>query len=470
MRDVDLALELGESVAIVGPSGSGKTTLLQLLGALDRPTTGEIVFEGRDIAKLGDGDLGKLRLHTFGFVFQQFNLIPTLTAAQNVELALAPGGVATHERRERVAALLDAVALGARADHLPGRLSGGEQQRVAIARALANEPHVLLADEPTGNLDSATGARDHRPAVVALGLGPPHGHRGHARRGHRRPCPTRDPHAGRSPRARCARRRRGIRRFLDASYPGLRRWWCDVSMTQSKKILITVAAAGGAALAIGLGAAGAIAASDVLSPKEESQAVIDDAAERLGVEPSELSDALKEALKSRVDAAVDVGRLTEAQGKALKERIDEGETPLLFGGLGGFGPGHAFGHFGHFGHFDKLETAASYLGLSEAELREQLQDGKTLAEIAKAEGKSVDGLVQALVKDAKTKLDQAVEDGRLTQAQADELAGDLEERITDLVNGELPEHAFGRRFGGSDRPFAPFGRFGPDSAPRGSRA
>jgi putative ABC transport system ATP-binding protein len=158
VRDVDLALELGESVAIVGPSGSGKTTLLQLLGALDRPTTGEIVFEGRDIAKLGDGDLGKLRLHTFGFVFQQFNLIPTLTAAQNVELALAPGGVATHERRERVAALLDAVALDSRADHLPGRLSGGEQQRVAIARALANEPHVLLADEPTGNLDSATGS------------------------------------------------------------------------------------------------------------------------------------------------------------------------------------------------------------------------------------------------------------------------------------------------------------------------
>jgi ABC-type lipoprotein export system ATPase subunit len=158
VREVDLALELGESVAIVGPSGSGKTTLLQLLGALDRPTAGEIVFEGRDIAQLGDGDLGELRLHTFGFVFQQFNLIPTLTAAQNVELALAPTGMAPHERREKVVALLDSVGLGSRADHLPGRLSGGEQQRVAIARALANEPHVLLADEPTGNLDSATGA------------------------------------------------------------------------------------------------------------------------------------------------------------------------------------------------------------------------------------------------------------------------------------------------------------------------
>ena len=205
----------------------------------------------------------------------------------------------------------------------------------------------------------------------------------------------------------------------------------------------------------------------MLSPKEESQAVIDDAAQRLGVEPSELSNALKEALKSRVDAAVDAGQLTEAQGKALKERIDEGETPLLFGGLGRFGPGHAFGHLGHFA---KLETAASYLGLSEAELHEQLRDGKTLAEIAKAEGKSVDGLVQALVKDAKTKLDQAVEDGRLTRAQADELAEDLEQRMTDLVNGEVPERGFGHHFGGFERPFAPFGRFGPDRAPRGSHA
>ena len=245
-------------------------------------------------------------------------------------------------------------------------------------------------------------------------------------------------------------------------------------MTRSRKITIIVVAAGAAALALGV--AGAIAASGVLSPKEESQAVIDDAAERLGVEPSELSNALKDALKSRVDAAVDAGRLTEAQGKALKERIDEGETPLLFGALGRFGPGQAFGrpgHFGHlgpFGHVDKLETAASYLGLSEAELREQLEDGKTLAEIAKAEGKSVDGLVQALLKNARAKLDRAVEDGRLTQAQADELATDLEERLTDLVNRELPEHGLGHRFGGLDRPFAPFGRFGPDGAPRGSHA
>jgi putative ABC transport system ATP-binding protein len=158
VREVDLVIEPGESVAIVGPSGSGKTTLLQLLGALDRPSSGRIEFEGRDIATLGDGELGRLRLETFGFVFQQFNLVPTLTAAQNVEIALAPSGRAAGERREAVASLLESVGLAVRADHVPSKLSGGEQQRVAIARALANGPHVVLADEPTGNLDSATGA------------------------------------------------------------------------------------------------------------------------------------------------------------------------------------------------------------------------------------------------------------------------------------------------------------------------
>jgi hypothetical protein len=243
-------------------------------------------------------------------------------------------------------------------------------------------------------------------------------------------------------------------------------------MTRRRKITITVVVAGAAAFLVALGAAGAIAASGVLSPKEESQAVIDDAAQRLGVEPSELSDALKEALKSRVDAAVDAGRLTEEQGKVLKERIDAGETPLLFGALGRFGGplGHGFGHMGPLGHFGKLETAASYLGLSETELLEQLRDGKTLAEIAKAEGKSVDGLVQALVADAKSKLDQAVKDGKLTQTQADELAKGLEERLTDLVNGELPKMGLGPRFGGFEHRFGPFGRFGPDHAPRGSQA
>lgn len=157
VRDLELRIEAGEFVAVAGPSGSGKTTLLQLLGALDRPTAGEILFEGRDLAKLGEAELTRLRLGAIGFVFQQFNLIPTLTAAQNVELALAPRRFSASRRRETVAELLGAVGLAARGHHLPGQLSGGEQQRVAIARALANEPRVLLADEPTGNLDSTTG-------------------------------------------------------------------------------------------------------------------------------------------------------------------------------------------------------------------------------------------------------------------------------------------------------------------------
>jgi putative ABC transport system ATP-binding protein len=158
VRDVDLVIEHGESVAIVGPSGSGKTTLLQLLGALDRPTSGALYFESRDVGALGDRALSDLRLDVLGFVFQQFNLIPTLSAAQNVEIALAPTSMLRHDRRERVLGLLESVGLVDRADHVPSKLSGGEQQRVAIARALANDPHVLLADEPTGNLDSATGA------------------------------------------------------------------------------------------------------------------------------------------------------------------------------------------------------------------------------------------------------------------------------------------------------------------------
>ena len=158
VKDLELTIESGDAVAIVGPSGSGKTTLLQLLGGLDRPSTGNVHFEGRDMAAMGDGELSALRLHTIGFVFQQFNLIPTLTASQNVEVALAPVGHKAAERREIVQGLLESVGLGERADHVPSKLSGGEQQRVAIARALANAPHVLLADEPTGNLDTATGA------------------------------------------------------------------------------------------------------------------------------------------------------------------------------------------------------------------------------------------------------------------------------------------------------------------------
>ena len=158
VQGVDLMIEPGQFVALEGPSGSGKTTLLQLLGALDRPSSGSVFFEGRDLAKLRDGDLAELRLRSFGFVFQQFNLIPTLTALENVQAKLAPAGLSTVDSRQRAEGMLAEVGLADRASHLPSHLSGGEQQRVAIARALALEPRVILADEPTGNLDSGTGA------------------------------------------------------------------------------------------------------------------------------------------------------------------------------------------------------------------------------------------------------------------------------------------------------------------------
>jgi putative ABC transport system ATP-binding protein len=155
---VDLTVRHGEFLVIAGPSGSGKTTLLQLLGALDRPTSGEVRFEGRDLRRMSDRELSRLRLATLGFIFQQFNLIPTLTAQQNVEVALAPSRLRGAERRARARELLARVKLEHRLGNLPSQLSGGEQQRVAIARALANRPRVLLADEPTGNLDTTTGA------------------------------------------------------------------------------------------------------------------------------------------------------------------------------------------------------------------------------------------------------------------------------------------------------------------------
>ncbi len=212
-------------------------------------------------------------------------------------------------------------------------------------------------------------------------------------------------------------------------------------MNRSTKIKIVAGAVASIAVA---GGGAAIAATQTWSPREESQAVIDDAAGQLGIQPSELSDALRKALENRVDQAVEDGRLTEAQADALKERIDSGAAPLIFGGFGGPGFGH-----GHFGHFADLDAAATYLGLTEAELRAELEDGKTLAEIAKGEGKSVSGLVQALVKEAKARIDEVVADGRLTQAQADELEEDLEERITDFVNGELsgPGPGFHHGFG-----------------------
>ncbi len=155
---VDVTIAPGEFVVLEGPSGSGKTTLLQLLGALDRPSEGQVVFDGENLSSLGDRDLADLRLRAFGFVFQQFNLIPTLDAVENIEVALAPTRVGRAESRRRATALLSEVGLDGRESHLPGELSGGEQQRVAIARALAVEPRVILADEPTGNLDTTTGA------------------------------------------------------------------------------------------------------------------------------------------------------------------------------------------------------------------------------------------------------------------------------------------------------------------------
>ena len=158
LANVDLTIEQGEFVALEGPSGSGKTTLLQMLGALDRPSSGRVQVEGRDLATLADGELDDVRLRSFGYVFQMFNLIPTLTALENVQAKLAPTGITDEDLRTRSEALLAEVGLADRATHLPSHLSGGEQQRVAIARALSVEPHVVLADEPTGNLDTKTGA------------------------------------------------------------------------------------------------------------------------------------------------------------------------------------------------------------------------------------------------------------------------------------------------------------------------
>ncbi len=153
---IDLTIAPGEFLAVEGPSGSGKSTLLQLLGALDRPTGGSLKFDDRELSTLDDRALTRLRSRDIGFVFQSFNLIPTLTAAENVEAAMVPLRHKRADRLSRVTELLERVGLADRSTHLPSTLSGGEQQRVAIARALANEPRVILADEPTGNLDSAT--------------------------------------------------------------------------------------------------------------------------------------------------------------------------------------------------------------------------------------------------------------------------------------------------------------------------
>jgi putative ABC transport system ATP-binding protein len=154
LDDVSISVAEGEFVAIQGTSGSGKSTLLNLLGGLDSPTSGEVLFDAKSLAPLTKKQMARYRRHSVGMIFQNFNLIPTMSAAENVRLALAFGGLRGLPRRQRADALLERVGLSDRAEHRPAELSGGEQQRVAIARALANRPRVLLADEPTGNLDS----------------------------------------------------------------------------------------------------------------------------------------------------------------------------------------------------------------------------------------------------------------------------------------------------------------------------
>jgi putative ABC transport system ATP-binding protein len=160
---IDLTIDKGDFIALAGPSGSGKTTLLNLIGCIDKPDSGRIVIDSVDVTAVPLHRLASLRRDTLGFIFQTFNLIPTLTAAENAEAALIPLGISHANRRERVAQALDSVGLADRAQHLPAELSGGQQQRVAIARALVKEPNVLLADEPTGNLDE-----DTRDEIIAL--------------------------------------------------------------------------------------------------------------------------------------------------------------------------------------------------------------------------------------------------------------------------------------------------------------
>lgn len=211
-------------------------------------------------------------------------------------------------------------------------------------------------------------------------------------------------------------------------------------MTRRRKLMFAAGAVAMAILVAGLGAAGAIAGSRMLSSTDASKAVIDDAAAQLGVESGELSDALKEALKNRIEEAVEDGRLGEERADELKDRIDAGEYPRL----GLFGYGHPGGFPLGFGHLELLEEAAAYLGMTEEELREALRD-RTLAEIAQEQGKTVEGLVDRLVAAQTKRIDQAITAGRLTEEQAAALEAGLPERTGALVNGELRRGGDGKR-------------------------
>lgn len=241
-------------------------------------------------------------------------------------------------------------------------------------------------------------------------------------------------------------------------------------MSRRRK-LVVAAGVGAAALAVAsLGAAGAIAASRAFSGDERSKAVIEDAAKQLGVEPSELSDALRQALENQIDEAVEAGKLSKEQADRLKERLESSDYPHLFGGFGG--PHRSFGHGFHgfwrggpfLGGFDILETAASYLGMTEADLREELRDS-TLAEIAKEKGKTASGLVDELVATRTKALDAAVDDGRITKEQAARLEEGLADRMEALVNGELRKRSPERHrfWPGSFQPRGPPQAFAPSA-------